>query len=92
MAVVYYSDVTDFHERVLAVVAKIQRGRTMTYKEVAAAAGSPHAARAVGSIMKSNYNPNIPCHRVVRSDGTAGRYNRGDENKIKILKEEGALK
>ncbi len=83
---------TDFHERVLAVVAKIQRGRTMTYKEVAAAAGSPHAARAVGSIMKSNYNPNIPCHRVVRSDGTAGRYNRGDENKIKILKEEGALK
>lgn len=80
-----------FREHVLAVVAKIPRGETRTYKQVAIAAGSPNAARAVGTIMKSNYDPNIPCHRVVRSDGTPGRYNRGDQNKIKILKEEGAI-
>lgn len=81
-----------FRERVIAVVTKIPRGKTMTYKEVAAAAGSPNAARAVGSIMKLNYDPKIPYHRVVKSDGTPGQYNRGDANKIKILKSEGAIK
>ncbi|MCX6780860.1 MAG: MGMT family protein [Candidatus Magasanikbacteria bacterium] len=81
-----------FRERVLEIVATIHRGETRTYKQVAAAAGSPNAARAVGTIMKSNYDPKIPCHRVVRSDGKPGEYNRGAENKIKILREEGAIK
>ncbi len=62
----------------------------MTYKEVAIAAGNPNAARAVGAIMKTNYNPEIPCHRVIRSDGKTGGYNRGAENKLKILIREGA--
>lgn len=83
---------TPFRKRVLAVVAAIPRGSTMTYKEVAAAAGSPNAAHAVGSFMKANYDPKIPCHRVVKSDGTPGHYNRGDANKVKILTSEGALK
>lgn len=64
----------------------------MTYGEVAALSGSPGAARAVGNIMKQNYDPTVPCHRVVRSDGTAGRYNRGEQNKIAILQSEGAIK
>ena len=81
-----------FHERVFAIVANIERGKTMTYKEVAAAAGSPNAARAVGSFMKANFDPKIPCHRVIRSDGSAGQYNRGAANKIKLLKSEGAIK
>lgn len=66
-----------FSERVYEIVAKIPRGKTMSYGEVAKKAGSPGAARAVGSLMARNYNPKIPCHRVVRGDGTIGNYNRG---------------
>lgn len=80
-----------FKEKVLEVVKKIPKGKTMTYKEVARKAGSPNASRAVGSILKTNFNPKIPCHRVIRSDGIAGEYNRGRVNKIKLLKKEGAL-
>ncbi len=81
-----------FREKVLKVVAKIPKGRTLTYGDVAELAGSPGAFRAVGSIMSHNYDKSIPCHRVIRADGKAGRYNRGDANKIKLLKIEGAIK
>lgn len=80
-----------FAEKVYDVVRKIPKGKTLTYVEVAKKAGSPRAARAVGNIMKKNYDPKIPCHRVVRSDGKPGGYNRGAENKVKILMDEGAL-
>lgn len=63
----------------------------MTYKEVAAKAGYPNASRAVGSILATNFDPKIPCHRVIRSDGGMGGYNRGIENKLAILKKEGAF-
>lgn len=66
-----------FAEKVRAVVGKIPAGKTMTYKEVAARAGNPRAARAVGAIMRTNYDPAIPCHRVIKSDGGLGGYNRG---------------
>jgi O-6-methylguanine DNA methyltransferase len=58
----------------------------MTYKQVAVSAGNPKAAQAVGNILGQNYDPNIPCHRVVRSDGTTGGYNRGAKRKAEILK------
>jgi O-6-methylguanine DNA methyltransferase len=62
----------------------------MTYAQVAAKAGSPRASRAVGNIMKQNYDKEIPCHRVVRTDGGMGGYNRGGEGKkLEILKKEG---
>lgn len=80
-----------FRDRVLAVVAKIPKGSTMSYKEVAVIAGNAKAPRAVGAIMKTNVDPNIPCHRVIRSDGKAGGYNRGAAKKIERLKEEGAM-
>jgi methylated-DNA-[protein]-cysteine S-methyltransferase len=81
-----------FKEKVFAVVKKIPKGKTMTYKEVAKAAGKPLAFRAVGNIMSTNYDPAIPCHRVVRSDGKPGGYNRGGwHRKLKRLQEEGAL-
>jgi O-6-methylguanine DNA methyltransferase len=84
--------VKTFTEKVKDIVRKIPRGNTMTYAQVAAKAGSPNAARAVGSIMKANYAPDIPCHRVIRSDGIVGEYNRGGrEEKLRKLKEEGAL-
>ncbi len=76
---------TEFATKVFWVVSKIPAGQTMTYGEVAAFAGSPGAARAVGNIMKQNYNSNIPCHRVVRSDGKIGDYNRGGSEKKKLL-------
>jgi O-6-methylguanine DNA methyltransferase len=81
-----------FTEKVLAIVEKIPKGKVMTYKQVAAKACSPNASRAVGSIMKANYNPKVPCHRVIRSDGVIGNYNRGGaEAKRALLKKEGAL-
>lgn len=79
-----------FKEKVYAVVAKIPRGETMTYKEVARRAGSPRAYRAVGNIMNKNPDTKkVPCHRVVRSDGDPGGYARGRAKKIAILKREG---
>lgn len=82
-----------FKDKVFTIVAKIPKGKLMTYKEVATKAGSPGASRAVGSILKTNYNPKIPCHRVIRSDGKMGGYNRGGiEKKLLILKKEKALK
>lgn len=80
-----------FRERVLAVVRNIPRGEVLTYQEVAARAGNARAARAVGSVLKTNYDPAIPCHRVVRSDGTLGGYNRGSEQKVALLRKEHAL-
>ena len=80
-----------FKERVLDAVRKIWRGRILTYKEVARMAGKPRAYRAVGNILARNYDPKIPCHRVIRSDGKVGGYNRGQKNKMLLLKKEGIL-
>ncbi len=77
-----------FREKVFAIVASIPKGETRTYKQVAEMAGQPRAHRAVGNILNKNYNPDIPCHRVVRSDGKTGGYNRGAEKKKEILKRE----
>jgi len=66
-----------FTEHVRDVVRQIPRGSIMTYKEVAEAAGNPRAARAVANLMAKNFDPEIPCHRVIRTDGTLGGYNRG---------------
>ncbi len=82
-----------FKEKVLGIVSEIPKGKVMTYKQVAEKAGSPGAARAVGSIMKANFNTKIPCHRVIRSDGKVGEYNRGGSTeKLRKLRAEGAIK
>ena len=81
-----------FQEKVYEVVRKIPKGSVLTYKEVAKKMGTLNAARAVGSALKKNYNPEIPCHRVIKSNGTLGGYNRGIKMKEKLLKEEGFLK
>jgi O-6-methylguanine DNA methyltransferase len=77
-----------FTEKVYDVVRKIPKGKTLTYGEVAKRAGNVGAARAVGNILNKNYDPKIPCHRVVRSDGTTGGYNRGADKKIALLVQE----
>lgn len=81
-----------FSEKVFDIVKKIPKGKVLTYKQVAVKAGSPHAFRAVGNVLNTNYNSTIPCHRVIRSDGKTGGYNRGAENKVKILLKERAIK
>ena len=77
-----------FKQKVFAIVKKIPKGSTLTYKEVAIRAGNPKAYRAVGNILNTNYDKNIPCHRVIRSDGKIGGYNRGSKKKEKLLREE----
>ncbi|MFA6519402.1 MAG: MGMT family protein [Candidatus Paceibacterota bacterium] len=81
-----------FAERVRDIVRQIPKGQTLSYMRVAAIAGNPGAARAVGTVMKNNFDPLVPCHRVVRADGKVGDYNRGGERaKKRLLEKEGAL-
>lgn len=81
-----------FTEKVRAVVRRIPEGSTLSYKAVAKKAGNEKAARAVARIMSANYDPEIPCHRVIRSDGTLSGYNRGGTKaKRALLTTEGAL-
>ncbi|NTV55035.1 MAG: MGMT family protein [Candidatus Moranbacteria bacterium] len=86
------SDLTSFREEVFSIVSAIPKGTTMSYGEVARRAGFPGAARAVGSLMRKNFDPSVPCHRVIRFDGRLGEYNRGGEDvKRKLLEKEGVL-
>jgi O-6-methylguanine DNA methyltransferase len=91
-----------FTEKVIEIVAKIPKGKVMTYSQVAEKAGNKKASRAVGTTMKNNKIPKIPCHRVVRSDGKIGEYNGINKDKLsnkeitdlseakmELLKEEG---
>ena len=82
--------ITNFRAKVLAVVKGIPRGKTLSYKQVAGKAGHPLAARAVGAIMRTNKDKNVPCHRVIKSDGTLGGYNGLRGEKLKLLHFEGA--
>lgn len=79
-----------FTEKVLDIVKKIPKGKVMTYKQIAEKSGSPGASRAVGSIMAKNSDTTVPCHRVIRSNGTIGPYNglRG-ASKEELLRSEG---
>jgi O-6-methylguanine DNA methyltransferase len=81
-----------FTENVKTTVKNIPKGKVMTYTEVAKAAGNGKAARAVANVMAANYDPEIPCHRVIRSDGRLGGYNRGGEAaKRRLLAAEGVV-
>ena len=86
-----YVDQPPFAEAVLREVIHIPRGETLSYGEVAAMAGKPGAARAVGNIMSGNPFPIIiPCHRVIKSDGTPGGYGGHPDIKIWLLGFEGS--
>lgn len=87
-----YRTPSAFRNKVLVVVRGIPKGSLMTYGQVARAAGNPRAARAVGAILRKNANTNVPCHRVIRADGTLGGYNGLCGNKKELLMREGALK
>ncbi len=78
---------TPFQRAVLFACAKIPRGQTRTYSQLARAIGKPNAARAVGNALGKNpLAPAIPCHRVVKSDGNLGGYSgKGGARKKKRL-------
>lgn len=92
---------TEFEGKIYDVVRRISKGNVLTYKEVAELIGRPKAYRAVGNALnraptlmhecggKNPFAPNVPCHRVIRSDGKIGGYAQGTRNKIKLLKSEG---
>ena len=83
---------TKFQQKVWAYLRKIPRGSVKTYSQVAKGIGKPLAVRAVANAIGKNPNaPKIPCHRVIRSDGSLGGYSGkgGIKTKRFLLKKEG---
>ena len=83
---------TKFQLKVWKYLKTIPKGKVKTYKQVAIAIKSPKSARAVANACASNpYPPKVPCHRVIRSDGTLGGFSAsgGTKAKKKLLKKEG---
>jgi len=78
-----------FFARVLSVVRRIPPGRVATYGDVAAMAGQPRAARAVGNIMRDCRRPDVPCHRVIAAGGRLGGYGGNEGLKRALLAAEG---
>lgn len=80
----------NFTDSVLCIVRKIPEGKVTTYGEIAKALGGKKFARAVGNALNRNpYIEKIPCHRVIRSDGSLGGYRNGIREKIRLLEKEG---
>ena len=80
---------SDFRARVLAVVRRIPAGRVATYGDVAFLAGTPRAARAVGTVMRRCRDPRVPCHRVIAAGGGLGGYGAFLHVKRDLLRAEG---
>jgi methylated-DNA-[protein]-cysteine S-methyltransferase len=79
----------NFRSKVLSAVRRIPPGRVATYGDVAAAAGSPRAARAVGNIMRECRSVSVPCHRVIAANGRLGGYGGNIQLKRELLRAEG---
>lgn len=83
---------TTFQEKVYKTLRKIPRGKIITYKKLAELIGYPKAFRAVGNALNKNPDiKHIPCHRVIKSDGSIGGYRRGTKKKLSLLEEEGVI-
>ena len=80
-----------FRSRVLSVVRRIPPGCVASYGDVAALAGSPRAARAVGNIMRECRRPDVPCHRVIAAGGRLGGYGGSEHLKRSLLIAEGII-
>ena len=83
---------TPFQQKVWAALRAIPRGEVRTYTDIAVQIGHPSSARAVANACGKNpYAPEVPCHRVIRSDGSIGGYSAegGSEKKRAMLREEG---
>ena len=81
---------TKFQSLCYKALVKVPRGKVTTYSGLAAMIGRPKAHRAVGTAMNKNpFAPEVPCHRVVKSNGDLGGFGGGSKLKIKRLQEEG---
>src|SRR5213076_2724253 len=80
-----------FTRRVLSVVRRIPTGRVATYGDIAALAGRPRAARAVGNVMRDCRRPDVPCHRVIAAGGRLGGYGGSEALKRSLLVAEGVV-
>lgn len=84
-------DQPPFRRRVLHELGRVPYGETVSYGELAERCGRPRAARAVGNAVGRNPVPVVlPCHRVIRADGSPGEYGGGRERKRWLLRLEGA--
>lgn len=82
---------SSFNETCYALLRKVPKGKVTTYKALAQALGTK-AYRAVGNAMNKNpYAPIVPCHRVIKSDGSLGGFASGCEAKRKLLTQEGIV-
>jgi len=80
---------TDFQKKVYKVVSTIPKGQTRSYKWVAQKIGNPDAARAVGQALNRNpFIGEVPCHSVIRSDGSLGGFAKGIKRKKEMLEAE----
>lgn len=78
-----------FSKRCYELLRKVPSGKVTTYKALAEAMGTK-AYRAVGTAMNKNpYAPEVPCHRVVNSNGNVGKFAHGTKKKVEMLKKEG---
>jgi len=81
-----------FAEQVYKATAQIPRGRVATYAWIARKIKNPRSVRAVGNALNKNpYAPQVPCHRVVRSDGMLGGFASGTRTKKRMLEREGLI-
>lgn len=84
------NNISAFERKVYKAVLKIPRGQVRSYKWVAVKIGRPSASRAVGNALNKNpYIGIVPCHRVIKSDGSIGGYAKGVPAKKRLLKREG---
>lgn len=83
---------TEFERKVYRAVMRIPFGQTRSYKWVAARAGRPRASRAVGNALNRNpFAPYVPCHRVIKSDGSCGGFSSGSKKKKRLLETESRI-
>jgi methylated-DNA-[protein]-cysteine S-methyltransferase len=92
LSILNWSRLSDFSANVLMQTFRIPRGKVATYSGLAAKVGTPRAARAVGTALANNPFPIIiPCHRVVRADGSPGEFGGGSDMKKQLLAKEGII-
>ncbi len=85
-----WARLTAFQQQVYRAISAIPPGQTRSYGWVARRIGRPRSARAIGNALHNNpFAPIVPCHRVVRSDGTLGGYALGLARKRRLLRQEG---
>lgn len=87
-----FKPLTSFQARVYKVCSRIPTGKISTYQQIVKALKNPEATRAVGNALNKNpFAPQVPCHRVIKSNGEVGGFASGTKKKIALLKKEGII-